>query len=166
MNHITPTQGIENLRTLYAVMTGVPDRYINLNTWRGQSNSADDARLIECKTAACAVGWACVYPPFKEQGLSFSTRFGEPHLDLPGRNMVLGFHAAAEFFGISHAAALSLFIKRLGRYDAMKMDGTGRGVALPDRLRVMRRIRRYLATHDHITWARNEDLALQEGSPA
>lgn len=56
-----------------------------------------------CGTAACALGSACFYKPFIEQGLVMNA------LGLPEYQNNLHYNAGAEFFGLTNKQALYLF---------------------------------------------------------
>lgn len=63
----------------------------------------------KCKYAACALGSAAAYPPFRKLGLSLvDTEAGNTQLDV-GYNGYTGFLAAARLFGISYQNAEFLF---------------------------------------------------------
>jgi hypothetical protein len=166
---ITSKQGVENLRTLYAVMVGIPGRAVDLDTWRGTYNNASDERLLkDCGTAACAVGWACAYPEFKAQGLGFDTTHGEPYMKAyPGKQRLVSWTAVREFFWLTNTDAHAIFTRGHGGHDFMSPNGIRykEGEAPKDhRLLVLRRIRRLLLRDGVITPKRNAELALQEGS--
>ena len=71
---------IERLRALYAMVAGIPEERIELETWRSRivkpydpnwSKEVTNKDLLsqDCGTLACAVGWACAHPEFQKQGL-------------------------------------------------------------------------------------------------
>lgn len=165
MSYITPAKAIENLRTLYALMAGVPDHRVILSTWRSNANELDDEQLIQgCRTSACAVGWACAYPEFQKQGLRYSKFHEEPKLTTSAGNF-FAFNAVEEFFDVDSETAHALFGTGRGDFDAYKRDGV-RWAEMDiqeDRKVVMRRIRRLLLKNGHITPERNRELAREEG---
>ena len=101
----------ERLKVLADFLLTVPDEHFNLRDWRSRSawnkdeddSSVDDEELLEyCGTTACAVGWACAIPTFKEAGLAFE-----------GGNVWFegkySWNAVQEFFGLYRIEALHLF---------------------------------------------------------
>lgn len=143
MSAATP-KGNERLRTLYAIMGGVPDEKVDMDNWR--AGAWEDSALIDtdCRTSACAVGWACAYPEFKAQGLSFD---GAPLL-ITGRRRVGGWGAVEAFFGLDDEESSRLF----SAFDSGKSARIG----------VMRRIRLLLLKRGVITKERSAELALEE----
>lgn len=150
---------IERLRDLYAIMAGIPDDVVDLDTWR-QCNY-DDERLKSCGTTACAVGWACAYPGFQAEGLFYD--------GCGPRFAVLESWSAVEaFFGLSAEEAEDLFYNH-NLSNTLELDYNGPdGTYYPvtDRQRVLMRIRRFLMKKGVITAERNAELALQDGAPA
>lgn len=61
-------------------------------------------RVWNCGTTACAVGHACLYPPFKEQGLAWSEYWGTPTF-----NGWESWGAVTTFFCLSNDQAEHLF---------------------------------------------------------
>lgn len=99
------TKGQQRLRTLYAVLNGLPESKVNVSTWRvanGRNDVSDDLLLHSCGTTGCAVGWACAYPPFQAEGLEFMS--GMPYFK--GRN---AWDAVIEFFEINISEAMFMF---------------------------------------------------------
>lgn len=109
------------LLTLAKFLRNLPPSRFDIQRWRCRgagenSKFVEDADLeTDCGTRACAIGWACTIPEFKELGLDFkpwtdglddgeSAMFGEPHF-----NHSFGFEASALFFGISFGDAIELF---------------------------------------------------------
>jgi hypothetical protein len=99
------TVGQERLRELYAMLAGVPDERFHLHSWR-EGGLSNEVLLSEgCGTAACAVGWACAYPPFKAQGLSFDRAW-------PTFEHRAGWDAVMAFFELRVHQAERLFMWR------------------------------------------------------
>lgn len=158
-------QGVERRRTLYSMLAGLPDGNVDLSVWR---NVARDETLIaaakrrECGTIACAVGWACAYPEFQAQGLTYE--LGWPTFRKPGSDLVLGdWEAVEEFFGLDSSTSCIFLPRYRPMFDGAKEDFDL--VKDSDRLIVMRRIRRLLMDEGVITAERNRQLARQEGAP-
>jgi len=99
--------GIERLRSLYSMMQGIPDERVELWTWRpyGATKLNDDEFVHSCKTVGCAVGWACSFPEFMEQGLYWDRHRGIPMLDGGAGN----WDAVMRFFDLTRAQADFLF---------------------------------------------------------
>ncbi|MCY1206591.1 hypothetical protein D3C71_1823280 [compost metagenome] len=135
-------EGVERLRTLYSVMAGVPTEKVYMSCWR--TSSAGDDRLIgDCGTSACAIGWACAYPEFQEQGLGYDT-----HAGVPSFQGNLNWHAVMSFFGVSESTADHLF----------QTDEQG----LVAKRGVLRRIRKLLLENGVITEERSGELVAME----
>lgn len=148
--------GHERLRELYAMLTGVPKERFGLNFWRTNNvnyHEVDDVSLLQdCGTAGCAMGWACAYPLFKEQGLQYGfDGNAKPHFN--GRS---GYRAASEFFAITPREAEWLFSP--DDYTELK-----RGVR-PSHVRA--RILRLLLNKSVISRKRFESLMKEERLPA
>jgi hypothetical protein len=135
---------------------------LQLRHWRVGEEQGDLALLNNaCGTAACAVGWACVYPPFKAQGLG---RYGSG----PEFNSEVSWAATMAFFEVDDYEAQSLF------QSAAYLPAPRSEVAeifadedqLTERQAVRRRIRRFLTLKGAITPERNAELAAEEGVPA
>lgn len=144
-SNATP-KGNERLRTLYAVMGGVPDEKVDMNNWRRGSGAWDDRNLLEteCGTSACAVGWACAYPEFQAQGLRFN---GAPLLR-KGKKWLEGWGAVEKFFGVDEVTSGYLFATS--------------EVGKAARLGVMKRIRTVLLDRGVISQERNVELFRME----
>lgn len=76
----------------------------------GRSFLTQDSRerKLDCGTAACAVGLACLLPEFQAEGLSASWNKGYSAI-IPEYGSARGYMAAALFFGISVHQAEQLF---------------------------------------------------------
>lgn len=105
------------------VLPQVKDEEFNLFSWKSESN---------CGTVACAVGHACLHPPFQKAGLSLS--FYE--IPYPIYNGVTGTSAVAQFFNLSAVEVEDLFFVQSypNRKDTTKQE-------------VMQRIKEMLATN-------------------
>jgi len=154
------TPQIKRLRTLYAMMAGIPDFGLNMGAWRStkiggdgwsRSNHVTDADLLAlaenqahtCGTSACMLGWAAAYPPFKALGLKYEDT------DVCFRG-AREYRAGANFFGLSFNDAMDLF------YPVSSSGYTQKQVA-------MRRIRRLLLKFGAISQDRNREIALEDG---
>lgn len=70
-----------------------------------------DLAQWKCKTTACAVGYACLYEPFKDEGLRLvESHYKTPTVLIPSYEDCIGMGAAAKFFGLSIIEAEHLFI--------------------------------------------------------
>lgn len=81
-----------------------------------------------CGTPACALGSACLHPPFIKQGLKLvkeRTRY-ETLIYPRTRNGAEGFDAGQEFFGITNSESMYLFSPETYEY---KRKVTARDVA-------------------------------------
>ena len=71
-----------------------------------------DMGVWQCDTSACAMGWACMDPVFKSEGLQFNTasNYGNSGYSVyPWFEGEVTFRAAAKFFGLSEKQAEYLF---------------------------------------------------------
>ncbi len=92
------------LEVLSKFLRTVPVEEFDIETWRSP-----------CGTTACAVGWACTIPEFKEAGLLLRADddgLFEPVFLTPNGELI-DWIAVENFFDITRWAALSLF-----HYDA------------------------------------------------
>lgn len=179
-------KGIERIRTLYAVMAGIPAEKVNLGTWR--SSMQTNELLESCGTTGCAVGWACAYPPFQAQGLDY---WYGPRLVsklASGSEERIGqWPAVVNFFDVSLRDAYALFlsmgtlakegdyyrymdgeliqkIKDAGRHrhEGHRFARGCKSIGLSDRQIVLMRLRNYLHATGYISTARRDELKLQE----
>lgn len=65
-----------------------------------------DMSYWHCGTSACALGHACMHPPFMEQGLHLNFKVHYPY---PVFEEFFGHKAGAEFFGLYEEDARYLF---------------------------------------------------------
>lgn len=72
--------------------------------WFRALGTDDDVR---CGTVACALGWACLIPEFRESGLHVVK--GNFDQSYPEYGSSIGAYAAAEFFEITKVDACSIF---------------------------------------------------------
>jgi hypothetical protein len=175
---------------VYAVISGIPEKFINLDTWRSKKGlsaarrsnlemNSEKMREHACGTLGCAVGWVSAHPWFNEQGLTATER-GSPKFE-ESDGLDTSWFAVNEFFGITHEVACTLFedapdnlsqsrAKPRERISLMPFTNEeGRVISdcvLSDKKRVLRRVRRYLMSCGYITTKRNAELALEDGAPA
>ena len=90
---------VERLGTLAKFLRAVPPERFNMDTWVEKST---DNGKVACGYAACAMGWACMIPEFRKDGLKL---YGVE----PEYNNETGFEVAMEFFDISYENAEYLF---------------------------------------------------------
>lgn len=175
------SEGIERLRTLYAILDGIPDQRIDLSDWRGWPRAElEDSADPVCGTVACAFGWACVYPPFMDMGLTmagdhlqgYRPQFLDRRASLFGAQFFSGWQALCLFFSLDPDDAQEIFGDGSRRSGFFREHGTDYSMDyspdydLTDRQKVMRRIRRYLLVMGVITTRRNAELSKIEGVPA
>lgn len=156
------------LRELYAMLEGVPEKAIELDTWANTKVAFGDREFLsgdktpeQCGAIACAVGWAGMYPPFKELGFVLSglspvlmTKAGQ-QLEKAG-----GWVAVCYFFGISTRESRGLLLKRpdideLHAIGMKRVEDVG-----TDKQRALRRIARFLCYKGVITKQREDELAV------
>jgi hypothetical protein len=93
------------------------EQLFNLDSWivkrryRGNEELSlpvpgDGVVTTTCNTVCCAVGWACLIPAFKEQGLWYAAEDD----NVPVFNGNKGIRAISEFFGITLIEASWLFL--------------------------------------------------------
>jgi len=166
-------EGIERLRTLYMLLASVPKPYLRLAEFvsMGAGFNGDETEPIlvqdmvhNCGSTACALGWAALYPEFRELGLSVDTD------EVVSFNGVFEFTAGARFFALTDDEADGLFGSRMMTCASKAMHRMlTRG--LPDELGLvsdkrlaLHRIRMFLELTDAITPARSAELAkIEEG---
>lgn len=98
----------ERLLRLADLLDGVRPRLFNLGYWYDgpgkYHGKMHDAKKPECRTVACAAGWAACDPWFKKRGLSLSKD------NSPRYRGKVGFRAVRSFFGINEDDAGRLFM--------------------------------------------------------
>ena len=160
-----PVLNVERVRELYAMLIGLPESQFDLSVWRRGAVNGDifvstskvtDKQLLdnECGAVACAIGWACAYPPFKAQGLRFmiGESYGVPGL-AHGSPFQRSFQAAEDFFGLRNDEALWLFSPDF--YWRLR----------PTVKHVCARILELLAQHSVITQERRAELIAKDQLP-
>lgn len=158
---------IQRLRTLYAMMAGIPANRVNLRSWRcGMSPGAtsDEGMLgHQCKSTGCAIGWACAYPEFNAQGLHWD---GGPTLLVRRTGTRLtDWRAVEEFFGLSACQAEYLFYDEKRPYDLNSPCKESQFAHLKCHKRlILARIRYHLYAIGAITHDRYLQLGSQEAS--
>lgn len=138
---------VERLKTLYEMLDGIPEQKVKLaHWWTGQSGvmpcpvDYTKDELEDCGTLACAVGWACLYPPFIEMGLKgdwATPTFGKEE----------DWDAVMRFFDLTMEESTELFT----RY-------TKDHLHLSDKQYVLHKIRDLLLTSRQITVQRYREL--------
>ena len=147
----------ERLRELYALVDGVPSVRFSMSSWRRNPYGkqryrvgyvtavSDEALLTDKDSCGCAVGWACAYPPFIAQGLSFGGLDSKSPPTQPWFDDLAGIEAAVKFFGLSSGEGYNLF------YDVRHIG---------QKTRFLDRLRSLMMEKGVITPARSEELAL------
>jgi hypothetical protein len=119
------------LRAAYAIIDGIPETRIDLDTWRRDSGK------ITCGTIACAAGWLALHPDMQAMGLSALLNGGPAYQGLEG------FGALAQFFGIDTATAGHLFSYMGSYYDPPTCRGS---FPWSDKAIWLARVRNFLET--------------------
>lgn len=94
-------EGMERLRTLYSILTGVPNKKLRLNSFVDMSGVygwfAPTAEMVnhQCGSSACALGWAALYPEFQALGLRLN-KDEQVHF-----KKKVNLHAGCAFFALS-----------------------------------------------------------------
>lgn len=127
------TETHPHLRTLYAVIDGIPSNRIDLRAIVRDGAAPDPHR---CRTIACAVGWAGMHPYFRRLGLETIASGRDLRLNGVVRPWD---EVTAEVFGISVVDAVHLFGASFERrrYDPDTPPGS-------DKELVLARIRNFL----------------------
>lgn len=160
--------GIERLRELYSMLWGVPKESLDLGSWRTikhkgatSRNFLQKATQPGCGTTACAVGWACAYPPFQAQGLGFSD---STPVTGRGSQVRSNWNSVQSFFEISFDDAFFIFSRHAGCPTWMKPSDFQPSTRMRDKQVVLARIRMYLLHKGVITRERSKELKKQEAT--
>lgn len=93
------------LRHAYAILDGIPQDAINLNTVIANKTQKDH---LECGALACGIGWLSLHPKFNAIGLRAKKIRGSWELSYQGR--LVNYESAASLvFGITEQQAHKLF---------------------------------------------------------
>lgn len=158
----TRAEGIERIRTLYAVLAGIPNKHMRLSMWinveHPYAGTPTARKLVHnCGSTACALGWATLYPEFQKLGLRANIderpMFGDHG----------GYVAAQEFFCLSEDEAHVLFGAKVGSLGSFTLrralyEGAD-GFCWSDKRIALHRLRRWLELTDAITPERSAELA-------
>lgn len=166
----TRAEGIERIRTLYAVLAGIPNDKVELGdfidpgwTFGAGAPSAEQMQR-SCGSTACALGWAALWPPFQKLGLyatrTADVRFGEAAY----------LNAAEDFFAISFVESRVLFNDRWANgselralrkvlYKGLPRRSSDAFNQISDKRIALHRLRRWLELTDAITPERSAELA-------
>ena len=107
----------ELLREAYAIIAGIPEEKIRMNTILSHRGEVRDVRPKACGSIGCAIGWLSMHPGFQEKtGLvarltperAKSHKLLFQNLSLHGLYVDYN-EAAVEVFGLSKKAAYGLF---------------------------------------------------------
>lgn len=93
----------ERLIELHRMLSEVPEEYFDMGIF-----GTRDFQNLECGSAACALGWAAVHPPFVEQGLRYID-------EVPVYGDFRNYYAGGVFFGLTRQQCMDLF--NPSRYD-------------------------------------------------
>ena len=108
----------ERLQRLAELLDNVNPRLFDMDHWARHvgrdGTDFHDSDKIECRTAACAVGWAASDPWFREQGLTLKKGFHSHDHDgyywSPAFADFLNAGAVEAFFDLEYDEANHLFI--------------------------------------------------------
>jgi hypothetical protein len=150
--------GVERLRTLYAMMAGIPATKINLRIWRSDQENRK-SNVHACGTTACAVGFATAFPDFVDQGLSWSINQGVPLF-----YGLIGFRAVESFFGVDCRDARALFNQGNSGDRHINAEDPVHPAGSQDKRRVLARIRNILLRNGSITEERCKELQVYEAT--
>lgn len=166
----TRAEGIERIRTLYAVLAGIPNDKVELGDfidpgWTyGCAPPTAMSVKTNCGSTACALGWAALWPPFQKLGLhtthNADVRFGEASY----------LNAAEDFFAISFVESRVLFNDRWANgselralrkvlYKGLPRISSEAFDKISDKRIALHRLRRWLELTDAITPERSAELA-------
>lgn len=113
---------IERLTILAKFLETVQDNKLDLYNWRNNtatgipsSDVLDEALINDCNTTACAMGWACTIPEFKDAGLSYSVPIGSivycrKRPNSFSETIYTGYQAAEMFFNFKEYETASYLI--------------------------------------------------------
>lgn len=99
----------------------IPPEKFDLTSWRfspppaadedddPNENATDDDLRHACGTTACAIGWACALPEFKEEGLSWEAGGAMPLYTWGDGHFRTGWDAVEKFFNIDYGQARHFF---------------------------------------------------------
>lgn len=97
---------IERLTMLRNQLATLTDEQLDMHDWM----SVEEPKIDDCGTVACALGWACLLPEFKAQGLTLEHPSGAPFPTFRTDGEVFhNYKAAQKFFQISSEHAQALF---------------------------------------------------------
>lgn len=106
---------LKRLNHFITVLKAVPAKKFDLDVWRDRNffdepqkvKVPDNFVKVDCKTVACALGWAALDKSFNRQGLTFK----EDNIGclMPDGKRRWNIHAGRHFFGITEGEAEDLF---------------------------------------------------------
>jgi hypothetical protein len=98
------------LATLAAHLETVPRHRFDMGTWVRDEKSIKGGKVDpQCRTRACAGGWACSIPEFSKAGLHL---IKDPDLGVtPAFRNSRGFAALEKFFDIEDGMAAEIFVQ-------------------------------------------------------
>lgn len=106
----------KRLKLLYSIIDGIPARHIDMDGWRtvGYIHSTTTTKMLlkyrnDCRTVACALGWASAHPKNIEKGLDFSSIKNTPIFRHDKEFNSENFYAGAHFYGITYEQSYALF---------------------------------------------------------
>lgn len=93
---------MELLKDAYAILGGIPDSVLNLNTIRTDKPTPE---VPECGSICCGMGWLAQHPDFNKVGLSMNAE----HTLTYKNHQVSYTTAAGRLFGVTDSEAESMF---------------------------------------------------------
>jgi hypothetical protein len=158
---ISEEVGIERVKTLYSVIAGVPNKYVNLDAFvdvrnvyiKDKPNIEVTDIIHNCGTSACVGGWAAIYPPFVDAGLSIDFRGG---ITVDGNCFASNFEALEKFFSIDSSVLDPAIFDERCEHGPFAPDLPSNA---SDKQIALHRIRLYLLEKGAITEERSKELA-------
>jgi hypothetical protein len=98
----------QHLAKLAMYLETVPEEYFDMSEWVKGAIVFNGLFKVspDCGTTACAGGWACMIPEFREEGLYLSNYVGS---SCPTYKGLTGTDALAAFFCIGYPDARQIF---------------------------------------------------------
>ena len=153
---------IRRIRTLYAMLAGIPSERIDLAFWRSDQNSSQPSKILHtCGTTACAIGYATAYPPFVKEGFRWLDSWG-----VPTYKNKTSFDAVEAFFDLTYPQARQLFSDSTADSQGIGKEDWAFPPHKPATAKraVLARIRNFLLLEGAITPARAQELKLYEAT--
>lgn len=153
---------IRRIRTLYAMLAGIPSEKIDLAYWRSNQHERGFPDILHtCGTTACAIGYATTYPPFLKKGFRWCPEWG-----VPAYKDKKSFDAVEAFFDLTYPQARQLFSDHPADSQGIGKEDWAFPPHKPATAKraVLARIRNFLLMEGAITPARAQELKLYEAT--